>query len=427
MKDFGEKLKNARIEAKVTFEELFERTKINPKHLRAIEAGDFPSLPQTYIRAFIREYARVVGIDEEETIRSYNKLAEMERGIPPPPDALDHSHILPQLDDSIEIVQPGQKKHSHVEVDGIAEVEVEDFQTPVRRSVPQPDDQQKTIDIRTTPLPDVPPAPSADKPVTAEPLLIEESSDYQYTPAITATVVDEPASKQNQRTWFPGIHKKREAAETERGRKTPERKSVYDIKPPIPPPKSAEPPPRDSRVKRLDEDERRTLLIGFIVVIIVSLGIYGLFFFNNEPSGPITQKDSTALKANPDLQRKIDSGKAMLSDEYMFVDTGVQQIGPPVEMKPAAKSGIRDDSLVLETITSSPVWFQVKMDTARSERGSLSSNEHRVWKAKYKFTITLGDAGAATFFLNGKELGQLGDDGAVLKNYVLTRQNLPQR
>ena len=27
--------------------------------LTAIEAGDFPSLPQTYIRAFIREYARI--------------------------------------------------------------------------------------------------------------------------------------------------------------------------------------------------------------------------------------------------------------------------------------------------------------------------------------------------------------------------------
>jgi hypothetical protein len=38
--------------------------------------------------------------------------------------------------------------------------------------------------------------------------------------------------------------------------------------------------------------------------------------------------------------------------------------------------------------------------------------------------ITLGDAGAVTFFLNGKEIGSLGEEGAVVKNVTLSRQQL---
>ena len=94
----------------------------------------------------------------------------------------------------------------------------------------------------------------------------------------------------------------------------------------------------------------------------------------------------------------------------------------PVEAKPRVFA--REDSLVLEAFTSAPVWFSVKMDTLRTERGSLSSNEHRVWKARDHFVITLGDAGAVTFFLNGKEIGTLGEEGAVVKNVTLSRQQL---
>lgn len=92
-------------------------------------------------------------------------------------------------------------------------------------------------------------------------------------------------------------------------------------------------------------------------------------------------------------------------------------------MEPAPQVFARDDSLVLEAFSNAPVWFSVRMDTTRTERGQLSSNDHRVWKARDRFVITLGDAGAVTFFLNGREIGALGEEGAVVKNVTLSRQN----
>jgi hypothetical protein len=46
-----------------------------------------------------------------------------------------------------------------------------------------------------------------------------------------------------------------------------------------------------------------------------------------------------------------------------------------------------------------------------------------VWKARDYFVVTLGDAGAVTFFLNGKEIGTLGEEGSVIKNVVLSRSH----
>lgn len=42
-------------------------------------------------------------------------------------------------------------------------------------------------------------------------------------------------------------------------------------------------------------------------------------------------------------------------------------------------------------------------------------------EGKDYFVVTLGDAGAVTFFLNGKEIGTLGEEGSVIKNVVLSR------
>jgi cytoskeleton protein RodZ len=59
-------------------------TRIPERHLRALEAGDFASLPaRTYVVGFGRSYARVVGLDEESIVRD---IADEYRGTAPQPD-----------------------------------------------------------------------------------------------------------------------------------------------------------------------------------------------------------------------------------------------------------------------------------------------------------------------------------------------------
>jgi hypothetical protein len=47
-----------------------------------------------------------------------------------------------------------------------------------------------------------------------------------------------------------------------------------------------------------------------------------------------------------------------------------------------------------------------------------------MWVAKERFVVTMGNAGGATFRLNGKDIGSLGKPGAVVRNSILTKANL---
>ncbi len=74
------KLKDAREAKHLTLADIAEATLIDEKFLRAIEAGNTSMLPQTYSRAFIRAYARVVGLDPSEMMRLYDGAPEPDKG-----------------------------------------------------------------------------------------------------------------------------------------------------------------------------------------------------------------------------------------------------------------------------------------------------------------------------------------------------------
>ena len=73
MKHFGEELKVVRESKNISLQDISKETRINIKFIEAIEAGDLSILPQTYIRAFIKSYAKHIGLDSEETIAKYEK------------------------------------------------------------------------------------------------------------------------------------------------------------------------------------------------------------------------------------------------------------------------------------------------------------------------------------------------------------------
>ena len=73
MREFASELRAHRESSGMSFEELFERTRINPEYLRAIESGNFDILPEVYVRLFVKKYAQEVGLDVEETLAKYEK------------------------------------------------------------------------------------------------------------------------------------------------------------------------------------------------------------------------------------------------------------------------------------------------------------------------------------------------------------------
>lgn len=65
---YWELLKKKRIQKKITLEDLNLKTKINVRYFEAIERGDFSTLPETYIRLFLKTYAQELGLDFEEIL-----------------------------------------------------------------------------------------------------------------------------------------------------------------------------------------------------------------------------------------------------------------------------------------------------------------------------------------------------------------------
>lgn len=73
---FAEELREQREKSGITIQQIASKTRIDKKFLEAIDQGNFSFLPELYVKAFVKEYARVVGLDEEETIKKFNLARE---------------------------------------------------------------------------------------------------------------------------------------------------------------------------------------------------------------------------------------------------------------------------------------------------------------------------------------------------------------
>jgi len=70
--DFGSYLKSERELRGVTLDELFSKTKIPVRHLKALENNQFDELPEeVFITGYIRSVAKVIGAQEDEVLSTY--------------------------------------------------------------------------------------------------------------------------------------------------------------------------------------------------------------------------------------------------------------------------------------------------------------------------------------------------------------------
>lgn len=73
---FSAELKQAREALNISPEQLANKIKIDLKFLEAMEKGDFTFLPEIYVRAFLKEYARTVGLDENKILKKFTQIRE---------------------------------------------------------------------------------------------------------------------------------------------------------------------------------------------------------------------------------------------------------------------------------------------------------------------------------------------------------------
>jgi len=261
---FGEELRKHREQKQMSLAAIAEATRINEKMLEAIEAGRFSVLPQAYIRAFIRAYAKALDLSPDELLRQY--------------DALNR------------------------EVQSAAEEWVNRPKAPTRQSEKRP------------------------------PSLAAHSS----------------------RTTLPSI---------------------------------------------------------LIAVLILALAAAVLYFLNKGATVPIPEP----LSKVPFDKAVRESEAAVVQPETALVQTPSQPVPRPVA-----------DSLRLEITTTDSVWVSVLIDNVRKGEYLFPPRRTRSWAAKEQFVISTGNAGAASFRLDGADLGMLGKRGAVARNILITKSGIHQ-
>lgn len=75
MSQLGERFREAREARGISITEASTATRILPRYLQAIEASDVASLPgDVYARGFIRNYAKLLGLPEDEMIDLYRQV-----------------------------------------------------------------------------------------------------------------------------------------------------------------------------------------------------------------------------------------------------------------------------------------------------------------------------------------------------------------
>ncbi len=74
MKEIGAKLKEARESIGVSIEEVAEDLKLRPSQIENIEAGNTEAFKDMfYLKYFIRDYAKYLGLDKEDLIDEFNE------------------------------------------------------------------------------------------------------------------------------------------------------------------------------------------------------------------------------------------------------------------------------------------------------------------------------------------------------------------
>lgn len=93
---FAEELREAREKSGLSLKQMAMKTRVDIKFLDAIDKGDFAFLPEPYVKAFLKDYAKMVGLDETKTIQKYEaakKGKPIEETVETGPDIIEKKTI----------------------------------------------------------------------------------------------------------------------------------------------------------------------------------------------------------------------------------------------------------------------------------------------------------------------------------------------
>lgn len=130
---FAEQLRKARLKKGVSLQQIAAKTRIDFKFLEAIDNGNFGFLPDLYVKAFLKQYAKAIDLDEQETIKKYEDVIAGK--------AIDDDEPKSLLEQKIEISKP------ELEIEKEKPIPIFDGSNLTSKAPAKPDGMQKKIRV----------------------------------------------------------------------------------------------------------------------------------------------------------------------------------------------------------------------------------------------------------------------------------------
>ncbi|MBE0551091.1 MAG: DUF4115 domain-containing protein [Ignavibacterium sp.] len=86
---FADELRQQREKSGLTLQQMATKTRIDLKFLEAIDQGNFSFLPDLYVKAFLKQYAKAIGIDENIALKKFEAAREGKEFDPNPPAPIE--------------------------------------------------------------------------------------------------------------------------------------------------------------------------------------------------------------------------------------------------------------------------------------------------------------------------------------------------
>ncbi len=158
-------------------------------------------------------------------------------------------------------------------------------------------------------------------------------------------------------------------------------------------------------------------LSSIVAAVVILVAVVAVIFLANRESAIPTQEPLSKIPFDKVVR---ESEAAAAQPEQTPPQVSSQASLPATTLRSAA------DSLRLEITTTDTVWVAMVIDNARRGEYLFPPGRLRSWTAKEQFLVSIGNAGAATFRLNGGNLGALGKRGAVVRNVLITQSGIQQ-
>ncbi|MBS1513419.1 MAG: helix-turn-helix domain-containing protein [Bacteroidetes bacterium] len=358
LKTFSEDLKYFRESKNMTLKDVALDTRLNMAVLENLENGDFTFQPQTYIRAFLRQYAKSIGLNPDTILKDYEtaKLGNYSTKRLPPEEKLEAFEKIkeekkeeqPKLE--VKKPKPEEKKeeeHKEEKDEVFDKFNIDEFKKPVENEKTKPVDDEKEVKKQE------------EKKETKK-----KTEEFNFPPP-------------------------REKKPIDIQRETEDKKNV-----------TADPDKRYIvKTKNVNSSFLKTVFI-VIIFLLIGAGVYSLvniLFLNNNNKGPEIQRKSfdEVVKEN---EKKI-LGKKTPEE----IQDSIKKAEEEKQKLLAAKN----DSLTMEISANKKTWVIVDADSNTindPKRIYIEKGESEVFKAKRIFHIGTPNSDLIEVTLNGKTL-----------------------